>query len=84
MTTCDRIYCAACSIADDGTYCDALSDTDFGGKKCPFFKTAEQNKREMMSCRKRLIDIGRSELLRYAEYKLAQMADESENDYGQG
>lgn len=42
LPVCAKEDCAACS----GGQCVALTDNDFGGKKCPFYKTREQNEKE--------------------------------------
>jgi len=46
--------CAGCR---DGK-CRILIDQDFKRNECPFFKTREQNERELMECRKRLARLG--------------------------
>ena len=50
---CASLKCASC----DDFRCLALSDNDFGTKKCPFFKTKEQVEQEKEYCRNRLADI---------------------------
>lgn len=44
--------CAACR---DGK-CQALINTDFGSRDCPFYKSKEQNMRELLMVEKRLKD----------------------------
>lgn len=53
--TCLETECAA----NEELHCVALTDNNFGGKKCPFFKTKEQNEKERAYCEQRLADIGR-------------------------
>lgn len=79
MVNCNKMSCASCVLKMDELVCDCLVDTDFYGAECPFYKTAEQSKRETMECRARLRKIGREELIRYAEYKLAH-PDEREDE----
>lgn len=52
---CDAEECAACY---EGR-CIALSDNNFGTRKCPFFKTKEQAAKEKAYCEKRLADINK-------------------------
>lgn len=41
----------------EGGYCTALTDNNFGVRKCPFFKTREQVAKEKEYCEKRLDEI---------------------------
>ena len=47
----------SCAAYDTG-YCNALSDTDFGGRECPFYKSDQQNTAERKACRERLKRLG--------------------------
>jgi hypothetical protein len=47
---CDRKDCAACF---DGN-CVALTETDFGDRECPFFKTVAQVEAEQEAKKERL------------------------------
>lgn len=49
---------AAECAAYEGGRCIVLTDNDFGGRKCPFFKTREQVAKEKDICEKRLAEIG--------------------------
>ena len=48
--SCRKRSCAAYKTG----YCNALSDTDFGGRECPFYKSEKQNTAERLACRERL------------------------------
>ena len=50
---CASVKCASC----DDYRCLALTDNNFGKKKCPFFKTKEQVEKEKEYYKKRLDDI---------------------------
>ena len=75
---CDKISCDA-NMFDHihERMCLCLDNTDFGDKECPFFKTEEQNRKEIESTRDRLRRIGRADLLDYATYKMLH-SDDSE------
>ena len=53
--------CPACGMEECAAYmdghCVALIDNDFGGKKCPFFKTKAQNDEEIVEAEQRLANI---------------------------
>lgn len=51
--TCTAAECAACVEG----HCNALTNNNFGERKCPFFKTKEQAAKEKDYCKKRLADI---------------------------
>ena len=57
MTTDKFPICAAaeCAACEDG-HCIALVKT-FKKRKCPFFKTREQNEKEKADCEQRLAEI---------------------------
>ena len=55
---CPACYEAECAANKD-LHCIALTDNNFGGKKCPFFKTKEQNEKERAYCEQRLEALGR-------------------------
>lgn len=47
---CTRTVCFACR-----TYgCTILNDSDFGDRKCPFFKTKKEFERDRELCRERI------------------------------
>ena len=48
----------ACFAHKDG-YCICLKDNDFGNKRCPFFKTKSQYKKQVKKCEERLQNLGR-------------------------
>lgn len=56
-------HCPACTkdecAANEDLHCIALTDNNFGGKECPFFKTKEQNEKERAYCEQRLAALGR-------------------------
>lgn len=45
--------CAAAESHGIFCLCTALTDTNFGMKHCPFYKTAEQNRREIYEAARR-------------------------------
>lgn len=51
----------ACNVTEcfgyEDRHCVVLTDRNFGGKTCPFFKTKEQAAEELAYCKKRLADI---------------------------
>jgi hypothetical protein len=49
--------------------CGALANTDFGDEVCPFFSTREEADRQQAAAARRLVEIGRPELLNYPKYK---------------
>lgn len=51
-----------CHAYEDGC-CQALSDTDFGDRDCPFYRSKEENVREVSACLNILIRKGRSDLI---------------------
>ena len=51
-----------CFALNDGK-CTCLSDTRFGAKMCPFFKTNEQNEKEKKAVMARLIALDRQDLI---------------------
>ena len=51
-----------CAGNKDG-FCRVLRSTDFEGKGCPFFKTAEQNEQERKAVMERLIAKDRQDLI---------------------
>ena len=59
-----RIKCNLhnCAGNKDGS-CRILNSTDFEGKVCPFFKTAEKNEQERKAVMERLIAMERQDLI---------------------
>ena len=51
-----------CHAYKDGC-CQALSDTDFGDRDCPFYRSKEENVREVSACVNILIIKGRTDLI---------------------
>lgn len=45
--------CPNCFARDRNGGCKALGNTDFGTKKCPFYKTEEQQRKELEKIRER-------------------------------
>lgn len=45
-------------------HCTALYDTNFGNKDCPFYKSALLNRKEQEDCFQKLIDSGRTDLIK--------------------
>ena len=52
----------SCFANRDGS-CDALSDTDFGMRRCPFYKTVEDAISDQLDALQRLVDMGRFDLI---------------------
>ena len=46
--SCSKADCAACNNGR----CIALISNDFGGRECPFYKTKEQNEKELTTTNK--------------------------------
>lgn len=56
-----------CFACRDGR-CEALSDNRFGRRRCPFYKTRDKNCAEQQRCLRRLVELGRDDLLeKYGE-----------------
>lgn len=53
-TRCDLSQC----FANHGGHCIALTSTDFHGRQCPFYKTADQLDEERHRSRERLRRLG--------------------------
>ena len=51
-----------CHAYKDGC-CQALSDTDFGDRDCPFYRSKEENVKEVSACVNILIRKGRTDLI---------------------
>ena len=51
-----------CHAYKDGC-CQALADTDFGDRDCPFYRSKEENVREVSACVNILIRKGRTDLI---------------------
>lgn len=51
-----------CHAFKDGC-CQALADTDFGDRDCPFYRSKEENVREVSACVNILIRKGRTDLI---------------------
>lgn len=45
-------------------HCTALYDTNFGNKDCPFYRNALLNRKEQEDCFQKLIDSGRTDLIK--------------------
>ena len=60
-TECKHYKC----FANRSGRCRALSDTDFGGKACPFYKTEAQAAEDRAKAQDRLVAIGRQDLIAY-------------------
>lgn len=61
----------ACSRKDcfrnnDGQHCELL--TEWPSNPCPFYKTTEQNDSDIMTAHKRLLELGKFNLIRKYEY----------------
>lgn len=48
----DEVHC----FAHNGKGCTALTDTDFGDRPCPFYKTKEQRAKELEESKRRRAD----------------------------
>jgi len=69
-----------CHAYKDGC-CQALSDTDFGDGDCPFYRSKEENVREVSACINILIRKGRTDLIdkyRPVYNALSLLGDEDE------
>lgn len=64
----NRRSCAA--LSNEG-FCTILTDTDFGERKCPFYKTKNRCKKESENCKSRLQNLGLDDHYKkkYAKYK---------------
>lgn len=60
-TECNRYDC----FANRRGRCRALTDTAFGGKGCPFYKTEAQASKGRAKAQDRLVAIGRQDLIAY-------------------
>lgn len=54
---------SACCLRDRRRRCSVLTDNDFGGRECPFFKTAAQRDAEEERNYQRLVALGRDDLI---------------------
>ena len=43
--------------ANEKDHCLALTQNNFGDRKCPFYKTKEQNEKELKYCQKRMAEL---------------------------
>ena len=60
----DGRKCRECGcFANKKGICEALSDTDFGGRECPFFKTKEDAETERLDALERLVEKKRFDLI---------------------
>ena len=69
-----------CHAYKDGC-CQALADTDFGDRDCPFYRSKEENVREVSACINILIRKGRTDLIdkyRPVYNALSLLGDEDE------
>ena len=55
---CENSKCFACRVDFGRGRCIALNNTDFGGRKCPFFKTRERMDFEERKTNLRLEELG--------------------------
>lgn len=55
---CENSKCFACGFEFGTGRCTALNNTDFGGRKCPFFKTRERMDFEERKTNLRLEELG--------------------------
>ena len=55
---CENSKCFACRVDFGRGRCIALNNTDFGGRKCPFFKTRERMDFEERKTNIRLEELG--------------------------
>lgn len=60
-TECNRYDC----FANRSGRCRVLTDTAFGDKTCPFYKTEGQASEERAKAQDRLVAIGRQDLIAY-------------------
>ncbi len=51
-----------CAASHNG-FCAALSDTDFGGKKCPFYRSGKDQAAVNKKCLEQLRERGRVDLI---------------------
>ena len=59
LPQCRELSC----FANREGFCDALSDTDFGMRRCPFYKTVEDAISDQLDALQRLVDMGRFDLI---------------------
>lgn len=59
LEKCRELTC----FANENGYCSALGDTDFGMRRCPFFKTKEDALTDQLDALQRLVDKGRFDLI---------------------
>ena len=59
LPQCRELSC----FANRKGFCDALSDTDFGTRSCPFYKTVEDAVSDQLDALQRLVDMGRFDLI---------------------
>ena len=53
-----------CAMRNSSGNCTALTESDFGGKPCPFYKTEGQDAADYESAYNRLLETGREDLIR--------------------
>ena len=59
LPQCRELSC----FANREGFCEALSDTDFGMRRCPFYKTVEDAISDQLDALQRLVDMGRFDLI---------------------
>lgn len=59
LPACRELSC----FANREGYCDALTDTDFGMRRCPFYKTMEDAISDQLDALQRLVEMGRFDLI---------------------
>ena len=59
LEKCRELTC----FANENGFCSALGDTDFGMRRCPFYKTKEDALTDQLDALQRLIDKGRFDLI---------------------
>lgn len=81
MTYCKEHQCPTCALNNlkkyGEVYCVGLSDTRFGAKPCPFYKTEKQMKDGAKRTYERLMDLHEDSLIRV--YKLKPTWHENES-----
>lgn len=60
--SCPRCRKLSC-FANRKGLCNALSDTDFGMRRCPFYKNCDDAMAESLDALQRLVDLGRFDLI---------------------
>lgn len=59
LEKCRELSC----FANENGFCRALGDTDFGMRRCPFYKTKEDALTDQLDALQRLVDKGRFDLI---------------------